>query len=89
MSAIVFSADRGWDGPGWGVPWFGLTFLLLLVVGGIAVYAARRRSAPPASDTGAESKAEQTLAQRFARGEIDEDEYEARLAILRGSRPSA
>jgi putative membrane protein len=90
VSAIVFGSDRGWDGHGWGAPWFGLTFLLLLViVGGIAFYAARRRSVPLPSDAGAESKAEQMLALRFARGDIDEDEDEARLATLRESRPGA
>jgi putative membrane protein len=31
---------------------------------------------------------EQILAERFARGEIDEDEYRRRLAVLRGA-PSA
>lgn len=25
MSAIVIGSDRGWDGHGWGAPWFGLT----------------------------------------------------------------
>lgn len=90
MNAIVFGSDRGWDGHGWGAPWFGLTFLLLLViVGGIAVYAARRRSTPPSSSAGAEPKAEHMLALRFARGDIDEDEYEAGLATLRASRPDA
>jgi putative membrane protein len=90
VSAIVFGSDRGWDGHGWGAPWFGLTFLLLLViVGGIATYAVRRRPAPLSGNAGAESEAEQMLALRFARGDIDEDEYEARLSTLRGSRPGA
>jgi putative membrane protein len=31
------------------------------------------------------SVAEQVLAERFARGEIDGEEYRARLAVLRGS----
>jgi putative membrane protein len=85
VTAIVFGSDRGWDDHGWGAPWFGLALLVLLViVGGIAFY---RRSVPPPSDAGAESNAEQVLALRFARGEIDEDEYDARLATLRGSRP--
>ena len=90
MSAIVLGSDRCWDGHGWVAPWFGLSFLLLVViVGGIAIYAARRRSAPPSSSAGAESEAEEVLALRFARGDIDEDEYEARLATLRGGRPGA
>ncbi|MFZ4247511.1 SHOCT domain-containing protein [Streptomyces griseoincarnatus] len=31
--------------------------------------------------------AEQVLAERFARGEIDEDEYRRRAAVLRGDVP--
>jgi putative membrane protein len=90
VSAVVFGSDRGWDGHGWGAPWFGLSFLLLVaIVGGIAIYTARRRSAPPSGSAGAESEAEKVLALRFARGDIDENEYEARLATLRGSRPGA
>lgn len=90
MSATVIGSGRGWDGHGWGAPWFGLSFLsLLVIVGGIAIYAARRRSAPLSGRAGAESEAEKVLALRFARGDIDENEYEARLATLRGSRPGA
>ena len=33
------------------------------------------------------SSAERVLSERFARGEIDEDEYRARLAVLRGRTP--
>lgn len=88
MNYIAVSSDRAWDGHGWGVPWFGLTFLLLLVIaGGIAIYAARRRTAVPAGNADAGAKAEHVLALRFARGDIDEVEYEARLTTLRASRP--
>lgn len=43
-----------------------------------------RLSAPPRP-----SDPEQLLAARFARGEIDEDEYQRRLAVLRGTSQSA
>ncbi|MDX3233109.1 SHOCT domain-containing protein [Streptomyces sp. ME19-01-6] len=33
------------------------------------------------------SPAERVLSERFARGEIDEDEYRRRLAVLRGRTP--
>ncbi|MFD8379240.1 SHOCT domain-containing protein [Streptomyces sp. NPDC059679] len=33
------------------------------------------------------SPAERVLSERFARGEIDEDEYRTRLAVLRGRTP--
>lgn len=89
MNDIVFSSDRGWDGHGWGAPWFGITFLLLLlVIGGIAFYFARRRPTP-SGGAGGKSEAEQLLALRFARGDIDEEDYLARLSALRGSQPDA
>ncbi|HEU4539790.1 MAG TPA: hypothetical protein VFR23_01560 [Jiangellaceae bacterium] len=89
MNDIVFSSDRGWDGHGWGAPWFGITFLLLLlVIGGVAIYFARRRSAP-SGGAGGESEAEQLLTLRFARGDIDEEDYLARLSTLRGGQPDA
>ena len=76
-----------WDyGPGWGSgPWLamGLGMLIfwgLIVVGGVALvrYLASSRTE--------ETKAEQILAGRFARGEIDEDEYQRRRESLRASR---
>ena len=36
----------------------------------------------------ARATAEQVLAERFARGEIDEQEYQSRLAVLRGKQQS-
>ena len=38
---------------------------------------------------GATRSAEQTLAQRYANGDIDEQEYRARLEVLRANRDSA
>ena len=88
VNKIMFSAERSWDGNGWGAPWFGITFLLLIVIiGGIAIYLARRRPTPPAGGT--KTDAEQELALRFARGDIDEDDYLARLSTLRGSESDA
>jgi putative membrane protein len=67
-------------GAGWsGGPWIGIVWFLLwgaLVIG--AVYLLRRRPTP--RDPG-ESAAE-ALAERFARGDIDEDEYRKRLRVL-------
>ena len=36
-----------------------------------------------------DSGAEQILAQRFAHGQIDENEYRSRLGVLRGEHPTA
>jgi len=53
----------------------------------LAIVAAARqvtRSAPPSGDAGAaRPAAEQVLAERFARGDVDEPEYSRRLSALR------
>ncbi|UQA94099.1 SHOCT domain-containing protein [Streptomyces halobius] len=76
---------------GWG--WFAmaismLLFLALIVTIVFLLWRAITRSGPggwtgPLRTSGAE----QLLAERYARGEIDEEEYQRRLATLRGSRP--
>jgi putative membrane protein len=66
-----------WHGWG-GAPWFGLVWLLfwaVVVIG--AVYLFRRRPSRPSE------LASEALAERYARGEIDEDEYRKRLNVLR------
>lgn len=82
---------------GWG--WVGVSLgsvLLLALVGFVAwlvVRAADRPGAgsPPPARTAAQGTAERVLADRFARGEIDEDEYRRRLGALRsvGAGPDA
>lgn len=83
--------DGGMMGQGWGV--FGWLWMLipLLFWGGLLaliVWAVMRifpggrgGSEPP---EGGVSPAEETLRERFARGEIDAGEYEERLRVLRG-----
>ena len=67
-----------------------LLFLGLLIAGAIALIRYTSRSAR--QDTAAEpAPAQRVLADRFARGEIDEDEYERRLQALSttpGPRPA-
>lgn len=67
------------DGPGWWIIfpllWFALIATVILLVA-----RNRRRYWRPAA------RGEATLAERFAAGEIDADEYHQRLAILRGDR---
>ena len=80
----------GWDHMGgWG--WAATTISSLLFLGLVGLVAwlvvgAARRSGGgsyrPARTAGQDT-AEQLLADRFARGEIDEDEYRRRLATLR------
>ena len=67
------------SGPGWWLAFpiaFGL-FWIAVAIG--AFYLLRRRTSPPSPRAGAEA----VLAERYARGEIDEDEYHSRLAVLR------
>ncbi|MGW3208831.1 SHOCT domain-containing protein [Streptomyces sp. NPDC001135] len=85
----------GW---GWG-GWFVMTvfmvlFWAVLIVGFVVLvrYLAGTRHQPPGlfSPPGEggwqDRRAENLLAERFARGEIDEDEYKRRLALLREHR---
>jgi putative membrane protein len=72
------------DGPGWG-GWLMMTvvmlaFLSLVVLGAMALYRSFRDDdhRPP----GGRDSAEQVLRDRFARGEIDAEEYARRLEVL-------
>jgi putative membrane protein len=69
-------------GPGWWLAFpiiFGL-FWIAVAVGAFVLL--RRRATPP----GPLATAESLLAERFARGDIDDDEYYRRLATLHQSR---
>ncbi|MGI5452092.1 SHOCT domain-containing protein [Streptomyces sp. CA-249302] len=79
---------NGHDMNGWG--WFTMsvgTVLLWALIITMAVLLFRTLNRPteprhtPASP-------EQTLAERFARGEIDEEQYRRGLAVLRGEGPT-
>lgn len=68
----------GW---GWALATIGMvTFWGLLITGVVLLvrYLGRPSEPPPAART-----AEQLLAERLARGEIDEAQYRERLAVLR------
>ncbi len=80
----------GWyDG---GVGWAGwilmtlmmLAFWALLIFGGLAVFRSLRRDDNRSSDGRAD--AERLLDERFARGEIDADDYRERRELLRSGR---
>jgi putative membrane protein len=72
---------------GWGWAAMSVSMLLfwaVLVLGGIALYRALNR--PTGGPSAAQHPtAEQVLAERFARGEIDEEEYRRRLETLSSS----
>ncbi|MFF4585395.1 SHOCT domain-containing protein [Streptomyces sp. NPDC001388] len=79
----------GHDPGGWG--WFTMSvgmvlFWAALIACGVLLFRALSRPAGPGATTGAappRTTPEQLLAERFARGEIDEDEYRRRLTVLR------
>jgi putative membrane protein len=77
----------GGGGPGWWVLFpigFGLFWVAVAASG---FWLLRRRTVRPGPRTeDPRAKAESVLAERFARGDIDEDEYYARLATLQQSR---
>jgi putative membrane protein len=57
------------------------TTLLVLALLGLGAYLLIRATQPSGATTS--SSAEQILAERFARGEIDETEYQQRMGTLR------
>ncbi|UGT72393.1 SHOCT domain-containing protein [Nocardia gipuzkoensis] len=75
------------DMSGWGYAWMGIgmvVFWAVLITGFVLLvkYATQTgRTQPPGQPP---PTAEQILAERFARGEIDRDEYLKRLETLRG-----
>lgn len=79
----------GWyhDGVGWG-GWIVMTlamvaFWALVVFAVLALFRGTQRSGE--STTTGRGDPMQILDERFARGEIDEDEYHARSSVLRAS----
>ncbi|MEV8550210.1 SHOCT domain-containing protein [Streptomyces glaucescens] len=73
---------------GWG--WFAMSasmilFWVLIITLGVLLFRALARAGNTETATGTrEADPEKLLAERFARGEIDEDEYDRRLTVLRG-----
>ena len=92
MSITALAATHAAFGA-WGFPWF-LVFIPLfwiLVIALIFAFAGRRwrrggMGYGPYSGTYAAGRsAEATLAERFAKGDIEEVEYRARLEVLRAN----
>lgn len=76
MTALLV-ATHHWDGPVW--PWFPLIPLFFVALWvSLFFFVFRRRCW-----AGPWRSGESVLGERYARGEIDETEYRARLAVLR------
>jgi len=69
---------------GWLNAFFSI-LILALVIGGV-IWLVRRLSGDTTSATTAAGGAEAILAERYARGEIDDQEYQQRLGVLRDHR---
>jgi len=93
-TAVVTHAGPWAAGFGW--VFFLIPIFWILVIGLIIFLVSRRRHAwyaggpqgygPPWARG---ASAESTLAERYAKGDIDETEYRARLEVLRTNRPNA
>ena len=79
------------DGGGWGhwgglwgiVPTITMVVIWALVITAIVLIARHLISLWSASRTALPTQAENLIAQRYARGEIDDDEYRRRTTLLR------
>lgn len=84
------AAQMGGHGTGTGGTWWGMTGwmslwpLLLLAVLGLVVFALVRTAGSDSSTEESDEQALETLRRRYARGEIDDEEFEERRLRLRG-----
>jgi putative membrane protein len=77
--------DHGMGGVGWGLMVIGGVVFWGLVIAGLVVLVRYLRRGD--QNRSQSPTAEQVLGERFARGDIDEEEYRRRLQVLRGGRP--
>ena len=85
---IAWYGHPGWwhGHPGWGPGgwiWIASMALFWGSLLAVAVYLIRRRPAAAATGGAGTGPAEMTLAERYACGEIDAEEYRRRQAVLR------
>jgi putative membrane protein len=87
---MMFSYGNGMSGWGWFAMTVGMVlFWGMLIAAAVFVYRALTRGGTRNDQYSGPSaaSAEQILAERYARGDIDEDEYQRRLATLTGAGP--
>jgi putative membrane protein len=75
------------DGGAWSTgTWVLMTVMMVVIFGGLVAFVIwmARSTVGPGAATPKDKDAEQLLAERFARGEIDEQEFTRQRALLRG-----
>ncbi|MEU6812902.1 SHOCT domain-containing protein [Streptomyces sp. NPDC046831] len=81
---MMYWYPYGPNGLGWLAMALGMVLLWALLIGaGVLVFRSLNRGSGQAPDSAGRPGPEQLLAERFARGEIDEDEFRRRLSVLR------
>ncbi|WP_327265790.1 SHOCT domain-containing protein [Streptomyces sp. NBC_01232] len=83
----MFWYDHGMGGWGWVAVSLSILLMALAVAAVVVLLRSVDRFPSGPSQPPAAPSAEQVLAERFARGEIDEEEYEQRLTALRAHGP--
>jgi putative membrane protein len=81
---MMFWTDHDLSGWGWVAMVTGMVVFWGLLIA-LAVILVRALNRPADQARGPRPSPEQLLGERFARGEIDEEEYRRRLAALTGS----
>lgn len=81
---MMFWDDHGMSGWGFGLMTAGmLIFWVLIILGAVMLFRQRGRASHHSGAEAEHRSPEQLLAERFACGEIDTDEYRHRLDTLR------
>ena len=81
-------SDHGMSGWGWFAMSTSMVLLwVLIIVGGFLLFRSLGRTTGPAHHHHAAQSPEQVLAERFARGDIEEQEYRQRLTALHSTAP--
>ncbi|MER7393935.1 SHOCT domain-containing protein [Streptomyces sp. NPDC000151] len=84
MSDVMYGYGYGMSGWGYVVMIVQVLFWGMLIVGVAFLVRHLARSRPGNQAPPVHQAPEQVLAERFARGEMDEEEYRRRLSTLRG-----
>jgi putative membrane protein len=85
-----------WNDGGWGAgAWFLMSLMMILFWGALVALAVwlvrtlRTDQSPAPAPHFSTARADEVLAERFARGEIDEDEFKRRRALLHSGSSTA